>query len=221
MLCVMKSIALMLLWVVFIALLHPSTEAFQPGDRVSASSQSFHSNAKTNWLDLPSHQMPVFARESSHIFHVNLPDKGPKNANNPHLKNRLDITKDLKVSFSFDRSKLLIPQVTVFDAQNRRSARKLIVTFTHDEFEVVRLRTETIYGNAIPKIDASHPALRGFELDYRWESVQEEDFALGVIFMFCSVILGFLILFFMVVCTDDSSDVILNSSDGPTKKIRH
>ena len=27
-------------------------------------------------------------------------------------------------------------------------------------------------GNKIPKIDSSHPALRGFEMQYRWESVQ-------------------------------------------------
>ena len=54
-------------------------------------------------------------------------------------------------------------------------------------------------GPKIKQLDPSHPALRGFQLEYRWESVEEEDFALGVVVMFISALLGFVLLF-----SDDS-----------------
>jgi len=81
--------------------------------------------------------------------------------------------------------------------------KKLIITFTNDEFEVVRLRYETIYGPKIQKVEASHPALRGFEIEYQWESVQEEDFGAGVITMFLAALLGFLVLFLMILCNGE------------------
>lgn len=56
------------------------------------------------------------------------------------------------------------------------------------------------------KIDPTHPALRGFELMYMWESVQEEDFALGVITMFVCTIIGFGLLFCLVLCNGESID---------------
>ena len=57
-------------------------------------------------------------------------------------------------------------------------------------------------------------------MDYRWESVQEEDFAWGVMFMFTSTVLGFVLLFCIVVCYADSEDVILGFETGE-KKTRH
>lgn len=34
-------------------------------------------------------------------------------------------------------------------------------------------------GPRLDNIDPSHPALRGFQLFYRWQSIEEEDFQLG------------------------------------------
>ena len=62
---------------------------------------------------------------------------------------------------------------------------------------------QTTDGPKIAKIDPSHPTLRGFEIDYRWESVQEEDFGLGVVVMFTSCLVGFVVLFLLVICNSD------------------
>lgn len=182
-----------------------------------------------------------------------------------HLYNRIDLTSDLTISMAFDRMKYLLPLVTVFDAENQRSLRRLVITFTHDEFEIVRLRasktcqyttsilycfcygypftpfvtfvtfpttlavnrttynihhtpslltithTHLLYttdGQKRPETKETHPALRGFELEYRWENVAEEDFALGVIFMFWSVIIGFIVLFITIFYYTEDTEII-------------
>ena len=218
---------------------------------------------------------------------------------------RINPNSDLKISFTFDRNKLSVPWVTVFDSKNRVTLKKMIVTFTHNEFELVRvdfkplctcvwmhiymnlITISTMYvrtyvliewcmyvcmcmyyvsylfvmpcemliiqriwktinvhtgfiltinvhtvhermnkcmyctyvklywtfylsaylhvwmcidGKKITRLDPSHPALRGFEMEYRWESVQEEDFDLGVATLFLSAVLGFFLIFFLTVC---------------------
>ena len=57
-----------------------------------------------------------------------------------------------------------------------------------------------IDGKKISRLDPSHPALRGFEVEYKWDSVQEEDFELGVATLFLSAVLGFFLIFFLTVC---------------------
>lgn len=82
-------------------------------------------------------------------------------------------------------------------------------------------------GSRIAKIDPSHPALRGFELQYRWESVQEEDFGLGVQTMFCACLLAFLVMFTVIVCGSELMDLSPQSAgssggggSGKMKKTR-
>lgn len=113
--------------------------ALQPGDRVSMLTQSFHSDTKTEWLDMPLHLMPRFGTPASHIFHVTIP-KYSKNATDYRINPR----NDLKVSFTFLGNKLSLPNVPVYIAKERLALKKLIVTFTHDEFEVVKVDTEKI-----------------------------------------------------------------------------
>jgi hypothetical protein len=54
--------------------------------------------------------------------------------------------------------------------------------------------------------------LRGFELQYRWENVQEEDFGLGVQVMFCSCLVAVTVLFLVVVCNSDLMETVQASS---------
>mmetsp|Transcript_21372 Transcript_21372/g.29406 ORF Transcript_21372/g.29406 Transcript_21372/m.29406 type:complete len:221 (+) Transcript_21372:281-943(+) len=183
---------------------------YQPGDRVSALAQTLHNDFKTAWLDLPLPQMPRFGLKDSVIFHSILPKFNPNSTHD----NRINLKSDLKVSFNFDRSKLSIPWITVFDSKSRVTLKKLVVTFTYDEFEVIRVSYKTLYGNKLTKLDSSHPALRGFEMEYIWESVQEEDFGLGVIVMFSSAVIGFVTLFLLAL-SDES-----NSSDKWTQQTK-
>lgn len=65
-------------------------------------------------------------------------------------------------------------------------------------------------------MDPTHPSLRGFEIDYRWESVQEEDFGLGVVVLFSSACIGVFVLFFMIICCGDVEE----ARSGPSGKDR-
>lgn len=56
-----------------------------------------------------------------------------------------------------------------------------------------------ILDHPVPKTVGVHPSLRTFEVKYRWVSVQEEDFAFGVQIMFVGAVIGFLILFCVVI----------------------
>lgn len=67
-------------------------------------------------------------------------------------------------------------------------------------------------GTKLTRIDPTHPALRGFELQYRWESVQEEDFGLGVQVMFCACLLAFVVVFLVVVCNSELVEPIPRTS---------
>eukprot|EP01036_Dinobryon_divergens_P030212 gene30212-39418_t len=128
-----------------------TVHGYQPGDRVSALTQTAHNNIQTAFLDLPLPQMPRFAIADNFIFHANLPQQ-----NNSGLSGtRINPNSDLKISFTFD------------------------------------------HGKKISRLDPSHPALRGFEVEYKWDSVQEEDFELGVATLFLSGVLGFFLIFFM------------------------
>ena len=49
--------------------------AYQPGDRVSALSQTAHNKLQTPYLDFPLPQMPRFAMADNFIFHANLPQQ--------------------------------------------------------------------------------------------------------------------------------------------------
>jgi len=113
------------------------TVALQPGDRVSMLTQTFHSDTKTEWLDMPLHLMPRFTTPGSHIFHVTIP-KFAKNA----TEYRINPRNDLKVSFTFLGNKLSLPNIQVYNAKERVALKKLVITFTHDEFEVVKVDIE-------------------------------------------------------------------------------
>ena len=124
---------------VFYLCLAGVSEALQPGDRISSLSQTLHSDTKTQWTDMPLHQMPRFASPERTIFRAQIPKYSP-NATDF----RINPKKDLKVAFTFQGSKFSIPWIPIFDARNRISMQKLIVTFTHDEFEIVSLKYETV-----------------------------------------------------------------------------
>ena len=109
----------------------------QSGDRVSTMLQTLHSGWKTSLMDISLQQMPRFRIRDSTIIRVTLPRDSD---NSPEMK--LNPSEDVKVSLTFDNSKLAIPWIVLFDAANRRTLRRIVVTFSHDEFEVLRLNYE-------------------------------------------------------------------------------
>lgn len=111
--------------------------AHQEDERIVASSISQHSGGRTTWSDLPVGIMPRFGINDEVVFHAHIP-KLSKNASD----HRIDISSDFKVSFAFDSHKLVVPWITVFDANKKRTLRKLFVTFTKDEHEIVKVDHE-------------------------------------------------------------------------------
>ena len=51
----------------------------------------------------------------------------------------INLNADLKISFTFLGNKLTIPWITMYDSKERVSLKKLTITFTHDEFEIITL----------------------------------------------------------------------------------
>lgn len=114
-------------------------EALQQGDRISTTIQSLHAGWKTALFDIPLPQMPQFRVKSSSVMRVTLPRETD---NSPEMK--LNPSEDLKVSITFENNKLVLPWVVLYDATNRRSLRKLVITFSHDEFEILRFRHQLV-----------------------------------------------------------------------------
>lgn len=113
------------------------------GDRISTMSQTLHNGYKTSWADVPILQMPRFRIPSTSILHVNIPqpkDIDGKKAAHGKLVNPEE---DVKVSLTFADHKLILPWTIVFDSEKRRSLQKLIITFSHDQFDVESIEYKT------------------------------------------------------------------------------
>jgi hypothetical protein len=88
-------------------------------------------------MDLKLHQMPKFQSPQSQLMQITLPR--PKE-NEPEMK--LNPSEDVKISFTFAGNKLVIPVILLYDSKLRKSLLSLIVTFSHDDFDVLRLKYE-------------------------------------------------------------------------------
>lgn len=108
--------------------------AFERGDRISTALQTLHGGWRTPFIDIAIHQMPKFQTPDSTIMSVSLPHKGE---NEPEMK--LDPTDNVYVSISFAHNKLLLPRLVLFDASTKRSMETVTITFSHDDFDVLRI----------------------------------------------------------------------------------
>ncbi len=207
--------------------------AYQIGDRVISTIQSQHVEARSSWNELPMSLFPRFGVDETVIIHA----KVPENAVNT-TEHKINPMFDFKVTLAFDYNRHSVPWVAVFDKEQRRSMKKLIVTFIRDEFEIVKVRyipicktfllwfvsfsdfLLSVDGGRIAHLDSSHPTLRGFELEYKWENAQEEDFRAGLISMFLSCMVGLVAIIGWVFLWSDStisSQQNVQSSTGSGK----
>lgn len=109
---------------------------YQPGDRMSMMIQTMHASWKTQKIDAVLHQMPRFRKPDSVVLHAPLPHEEKRN---PEMLMALHPDEDVKISLTFHENRLQIPWIVLFDAKSKRSLYKLTITFTHDEFDVLRL----------------------------------------------------------------------------------
>ena len=59
---------------------------------------------------------------------------------------KINPEEDVKISFTFAHRKFLIPWIPVYDSKKRRSLDKLIITFDHDQHDVLRCITREFMG---------------------------------------------------------------------------
>lgn len=62
--------------------------------------------------------------------------------NGPEMK--LNPKEDLKVSLLFAGSKHVLPLILLFDSKQKKSLKSLIVTYLHDDYDIIKLKFETI-----------------------------------------------------------------------------
>jgi hypothetical protein len=86
-------------------------------------------------MDLGLHRMPKFQKPATQLIQITLPR--PKE-NEPEM--RLKPTEDVKISFTFAGNELVIPVILLYDAKLRKSLLSLVVTFSHDDFDVLKLK---------------------------------------------------------------------------------
>lgn len=165
--------------------------SYQQGDRLLASIQTYHHGWKTPWMDLAIKNMPRFRNFDTSIVEVSLPHNG--NDNTPEIP--IDLSQDLKISLTFAAQRLLVPQVILFDSKEKKSLDQLVITFLHDKYDVLKIKSFDVkYGPNIQRLDPNHPSLTAFEIKYKWESVQEDDFPFAITVMFSTSLLIVLVI---------------------------
>lgn len=90
-------------------------------------------------MDLTLQQMPKFRYPESTIIRTVLP---MREENGPEMK--LNPKEDLKVSLLFAGSKHVLPLILLFDSKQKKSLKSLIVTYKHDDYDIINLKFETI-----------------------------------------------------------------------------
>lgn len=118
-------------WVLFLVVVLSFARGHQPDERVVASSMSQHAGRRSTWTDLPVGIMPRFTMEQEVVFHAPIPSSQNSSSH------RIDVNADFKIALAFDNHKIMVPWVVVFDSAKKRTLRKLILTFTMDDHEII------------------------------------------------------------------------------------
>ena len=134
-------LALGLAWAAALLCLH--ARALEVGDRISTMSQTLHSGYKTSWSDISIQNMPRFRVPDSSIVPLQLPQPPVEDEHKKLHAKLVNPNEDVKFSLTFADHKLILPWTVVFDAAKRRSLQKLVVTFSHDQFDVDGLEFHT------------------------------------------------------------------------------
>ena len=175
------------------------------GDRILTTIQTLHSGWKTPHLDLSLNELPTFRKASTAVISITMP-RPDENG----LELALDITQDVKLSFTFDHGKLVIPWITIYDAKKHHHVSSIKFQLIHDEFDVLRVYHDEEYDEK--PIDENQRDLPDIELYYEYSSLQEEDLVSGIFAMFSLGLCGVLILFYITMITYDDRFIKTTSS---------
>lgn len=206
----------------------------ESGDLVSAIQQTLHNKWKSTKLEMPLKHLPRFRQPSKFVMHAVVPGQDGNTAefdlnNGDHAKGtagwmgknvKINPEEDVKISFTFAHRKFLIPWISVYDSKKRRSLDRLVVTFDHDQHDVLEVHYERVYGKEIQRLDPSHPSLVGFEIVYQWRAADDTDFSSGIFEMFLMALIFGTAIVVLAVVYDPISQQKAKTRSGQPKKIR-
>ena len=205
---------------------------YHPGDRVSTLIEIVHHNWKTPFIDIPLKNMPLYRQKDESMIRVELPN----DSESDKPLSKIDPKYNVIISMIFSGGNILLPHILLFDSKERKSLQKLIITYYHDENDVISLKHTTICklihifislfnvenlfyltfidylwidGPRIPIIDPSHPSLTAFNVVYKWESVQQDDLPLTITVLFS---LGVIFVIFLMCLTINEKSKQINQS---------
>jgi hypothetical protein len=165
---------------------------------------------------MPLSHLPRFKETAKFVMHATIPgqdgneaefDLGKKSeraADAPWKGKNVKVNpnEDVKISFAFAHKKFMIPWLSVFDSKKRRSLEKLIITFDHDQHDVLEVHYQRVYGKEIQRLDPDHPSVVGFEIEYVWRAAEDADFSSGIFEMFLMTLIFGVGLICLVLCYD-------------------
>lgn len=180
------------IYVIICVIFISSCLSYHTNDIVSSHYQTVHAQWKTPWVELPINQMPKFGQNDAHVVRFTLP------SNKTAHRVKIDPNYDVKLTLAFADHKLISPLIVTFDSVKKKLLKKCIVTFMHDEYDILRIKYDYEYGVQIRQLDTSHPSLSAVELIYVWDSsVQVDDTALGIVMLFILTLVFLMMLCFV------------------------
>jgi hypothetical protein len=134
-----RKVILLSLYIAFAVGFLMLTESYQLGDRVITTIQSQHVQARSPWHELPITLFPRFGIDEKVIVHASI----PKDSTNT-TEHRINTGYDFKATLAFDYNRHSVPWITIYDKEQHRTLKKLLVTFVRDEFEIVKVHYDPI-----------------------------------------------------------------------------
>ncbi|CAN0239850.1 unnamed protein product, partial [Ectocarpus sp. 4 AP-2014] len=154
----------------------------RPGDMVSMSHRtkvtgSAEEKREAPWEEALRSQMPRFGRPDTVQFKPILPDGGTS-----HSPDRDQVA----VVFAFFQEQFVLRRVMLREegsgSEEGRRLKRLVVTFACAGGEVVKIRSNPVYGHTAATATAGGED-SGFQVEYRWDHLPEEDAQAGLWFL--------------------------------------
>ncbi len=137
-------------------------------------------------MEISPAQMPRFGESDKFIFHTPIPARGGGVGHARYVND----SSDLKIQLTFGNS-LLVPWIKVYDSKAKKSLETLVLTFSKDKYNLVRVQQETVYKAASNKVsegDTRHPSITAFEMRYQWHGAEDQDNPHGIFVMFITCV---------------------------------
>eukprot|EP00752_Nemacystus_decipiens_P013876 g12320.t1 len=150
--------------------------------RTSQLSGKAEESQVTAWEEVVRSQMPRFGRPGTVRFRPPLPEDGA--GSSPAAE------EEMAVAFAFSEEQFFLRRVKLSEGGGGgreggpRPLSRLVIAFTCSAGDIVRVRSDPVYGGGGG--DEISPESSDFEVEYRWDTLPEEDEQTGVWLVFAA-----------------------------------